>query len=195
MNKLVIATTNQGKLNEIRKIFAGLNINILSLADFPGFPEIIEDGLTFEENAEIKVRAVYEKLGIMAVGDDSGLAVDQLGGAPGIYSARYSGEGATYESNNTLLLKELATFPEPHPAKFVCAAVFFDGEKKIIKRGEVKGRIVTTPRGNNGFGYDPVFEPDGFGKTLAEISTEEKNKFSHRAVAFGAMREELGKIF
>lgn len=191
MKEIVIATTNSGKLKEIKKIFADLNIKLLSLSDFPEITEIIEDGNSFEENAEIKARTVFEKTGIPAVGDDSGLVVDQLGGAPGIYSARYSGEGATYESNNIFLLKKLQIFPEPHLAKFVCAAVFFDGGIKIIKRGEVNGKIIMSPRGTNGFGYDPVFVPDNSDLTLAEISIEEKNKFSHRAIAFRKMKTAL----
>ena len=125
MNKIVIATTNQGKLKEIKKIFADLKIDFCRYRIFPGFPEIIEDGNSFEENAEIKARAVFEKTGLPAIGDDSGLAVEQLDGEPGIYSARYSGKGATYESNNIKLLKELAKYSEPHFAKFVCAAVLF----------------------------------------------------------------------
>jgi XTP/dITP diphosphohydrolase len=193
LNKLIIATTNQGKLREIKKIFADLKIDVLSLSDFPGFPEIIEDGNSFEENAEIKARAVFERTGIAAIGDDSGLAVEQLDGAPGIYSSRYSGEAATYESNNLKLLRELENFPEPHLAKFVCAAVFLNGKEKIVRKGEVKGQIIKTQRGTNGFGYDPVFVPEGFNRTLAEISTEEKNKFSHRAIAFGEMKIVLEK--
>ena len=195
MNEIVIATTNQGKLKEIKKIFADLDLKILSLSDFPKIPDIVEDGSTFEENAEIKARTVFEKTGIPAIADDSGLVVDQLNGEPGIYSARYSGEDATYESNNLKLLKELENYPEPHFAKFVCAAVFLNGKEKIIRRGEVKGQIIKTQRGTNGFGYDPVFVPEGFNKTLAEISIEEKNKFSHRAIAFGVMKEALrGRI-
>ncbi|HKI77745.1 MAG TPA: RdgB/HAM1 family non-canonical purine NTP pyrophosphatase [Ignavibacteriaceae bacterium] len=189
MKEIVIATTNQGKLKEIKKIFADLPFKFHSLSDFPGFPEIIEDGNTFEENAEIKARAVFDKTGEIAIGDDSGLVVEQLNGRPGIYSARYSGPGATYESNNIKLLQELENFPEPHFAKFVCAAVYFDGKEKIVKRGEVKGKIIKEPRGTNGFGYDPVFIPEGFKLTLAEIETEEKNKFSHRAIAFREMKK------
>lgn len=191
MNKIVIATANAGKLKEIKKIFAGLSTQILSLSDFPEIPEIIEDGNSFEENAAIKARTVFEKTGLPAIGDDSGLAVEQLNDEPGIFSARYSGEGATYESNNKKLLQELQKFSEPHPAKFVCAAVYYDGKNKFTERGEVKGRIIKTPRGTNGFGYDPVFVPDGYDITLAEFTSEEKNKISHRAIAFGKMRKIL----
>jgi XTP/dITP diphosphohydrolase len=191
VNKIIIATTNSGKLREIKKIFSDLSFEILSLSDFPDFPEIIEDGNSFEENAEKKARIVFEIAGTPALGDDSGLVVDQLNGAPGIYSARYSGEGATYESNNKKLLKELEKYPFPHLAKFVCMAVYYNGKNKIVKRGEIKGQIINSPKGTNGFGYDPIFVPDGFNLTLAELSIEEKNRISHRAKAFGEMKKIL----
>ncbi len=194
MNKVVIATTNNGKLNEIKRKFSDLGLNVLSISDFPGFPEIIEDGKSFEENAEKKARIVFEITGIPAIGDDSGLKVEQLNGEPGIYSARYSGEGATYDSNNKKLLEELEKFSLPHLAKFVCVAVYFDGKNNFVKRGELSGQIIKTPRGTNGFGYDPVFIPDGFNVTLAEMTMEEKNRISHRAKAFGDMRRVLEKM-
>ena len=195
MREIVIATSNQGKLKEIRGIFKGLSIKFLSLADFPGLPEIIEDGNSFEANAWIKAHAVFEKYKIPAIGDDSGLVVDQLDGRPGIYSARYSGENATYADNNKKLLKELTEFPAPHYAKFICVAAYFDGSNNVYKAGEIKGQIIKIPRGTNGFGYDPVFVPDGYNKTLAELTPEEKNKISHRAKAFGEMREILKNKF
>jgi XTP/dITP diphosphohydrolase len=194
LNRIVIATTNSGKLKEIKKIFSNLSLEILSLSDFPGFPEIIEDGNSFEENAEKKAKTVFKVTGIPALGDDSGLEVELLKGAPGIYSARYSGEGATYESNNKKLLKELEKLPMPYLSKFVCVAVFYDGTNNVVKRGELSGQIIKTPKGTNGFGYDPIFVPDGFNKTLAELSLEEKNKISHRAKAFCEMRELLETI-
>ena len=127
MNKIIIATTNSDKLREIKKIFSDLSLEILSLSDFQNFPEIIEDGNSFEANAEKKARIVFEITGIPALGDDSGLVAEQLNGAPGIYSARYSGEGATYKSNNKKLLRELEIYPLPHLAKFVCVAVYYNG--------------------------------------------------------------------
>lgn len=194
MNKIIIATTNSGKLREIKKIFSDSSFNILSLSDFPNFPEIIEDGDSFEENAEKKARLVFEITGIPSLADDSGLVVEQLSGAPGIYSARYSGEGATYESNNKKLLKELEKYPSPHLAKFVCIAVYYNGKKKIIKTGEIVGQIINLPKGTNGFGYDPIFIPDGFNVTLAELTIEEKNRISHRAKAFKEMKIILGSL-
>jgi XTP/dITP diphosphohydrolase len=191
LNKIIIATTNSGKLREIKRIFSDSSMKILSLSDFPNFPEIIEDGNSFEENAEKKARLVYEITGIPALGDDSGLDVEQLGGAPGIYSARYSGEGATYESNNKKLLKELEKYPLPHLAKFVCVAVYYNGKEKIVKRGEIMGQIISSPKGTNGFGYDPIFIPDGFNITFAELNIDEKNRISHRAKAFTEMKNIL----
>ena len=194
MNKIIIATTNSGKLREIKKIFSDLSLEILSLSDFPNFPEIIEDGNSFEENAEKKARVVFEITGIPALGEDSGLVVEQLNGAPGIYSARYSGKGATFESNNKKLLRELEIYPLPHLAKFVCVAVYYNGKNKIAKRGEITGQIVNSPKGANGFGYDPIFIPDGFNMTFAELNIEEKNRISHRAKAFREMKKVLGSL-
>jgi len=194
LNKIIIATTNSGKLREIKKIFSDLSLEILSLSDFPNFPEIIEDGNSFEENAEKKARVVFEITGIPALGEDSGLVVEQLNGAPGIYSARYSGKGATYESNNKKLLRELEIHPLPHLAKFVCVAVYYNGKNKIAKRGEIMGQIVNSPKGANGFGYDPIFIPDGFNITFAELNIEEKNRISHRAKAFREMKKILGSL-
>jgi len=119
------------------------------------------------------------------------LVVEQLNGEPGIYSARYSGVDATDEKNNLKLLEELKSFPEPHKAKFVCAAVYLDSKNNIITNGEIKGQIISEPRGNNGFGYDPLFLPDGFDKTTAELPPETKNKISHRAKAFGKLKQLL----
>ena len=191
MKEIIIASSNEGKVFEIKEIFAGLGLKIFSLKDFDDVPEIIEDGDSFEANARIKAHIVFDKYKIPAIGDDSGLAVDQLGGRPGIYSARYSGENATYADNNKKLLYELSDFPDPHNAKFVCAAVYFDGTNDICKTGEIKGQIIKELHGTNGFGYDPVFVPDGFNRTLAELTAEEKNKISHRAKAFGEMKDVL----
>ena len=191
MKEIIIASSNGGKVSEIKEIFSGLGSKILSLKDFDDVPEIIEDGDSFEANAKIKAYFTFEKYNIPAIGDDSGLAVDQLDGRPGIFSARYSGENATYAENNEKLLRELSGFPEPHFAKFISTAVYFDGASYICKAGEIKGQIIKVPRGTNGFGYDPVFVPDGYDKTLAELTAEEKNKISHRAKAFGEMKKVL----
>lgn len=194
MKKIIIASSNEGKVFEIKDIFDGLGLKIFSLKDFDDVPEIIEDGDSFEANARIKAHIVFEKYKIPAIGDDSGLAVDQLGGRPGIYSARYSGKNSTYADNNIKLLKELSDFPEPYYAQFICTAVYYDGSNDICKTGKIKGQIIKTPKGTNGFGYDPVFVPEEYNRTLAELTAEEKNKISHRARAFGEMKQELGKI-
>jgi len=194
LKEIIIASSNEGKVFEIKQIFAGFGLKIFSLKDFDDVPEIIEDGDSFEANARIKAHIIFQKYKIPAIGDDSGLSVDQLGGRPGIYSARYSGENATYAENNQKLLRELSDFSEPHFAKFICTAVYFDGSKNICKTGEIKGQIIKLPRGTNGFGYDPVFLPEGYDRTLAEFTAEEKNKISHRAKAFGKMKQELQNV-
>ncbi|MDP3149526.1 MAG: RdgB/HAM1 family non-canonical purine NTP pyrophosphatase [Ignavibacteria bacterium] len=187
--KLLFATTNKGKLKEVRKVFSETAFTILSLSDFPEIPEIVEDGVTFAENAKIKAKTVYELFNIPTIADDSGLSVDQLNGEPGVFSARYAGENATDEANNKLLLKNLSHFAEPHLAKFVCSAVFYDGENYISAEDVMEGKIVHTGRGDNGFGYDPLFIADGFSVTNGELSLEEKNRISHRAKAFNRLHE------
>ncbi len=188
--KLLFATSNEHKILEVKNILNSEIFKILSLSGFSRVPEIEETGKTFEENAFIKAETVYKQFGIPVIADDSGLAVEQLGGAPGIYSSRYAGASASDAENNQKLLEELSRFPEPHLAKFVCCAVFYDGKNKISVTGELHGRIINKPEGKFGFGYDPVFLPEGFNKTLAEFLPEDKNKISHRAKAF----EKLGKI-
>jgi XTP/dITP diphosphohydrolase len=188
VNKIIFATKNKGKLREVRKIFEGSRFEIISLLDFKDVPEIIEDKDTFEENARKKAQIVFEYYGIPAMGDDSGLAVEQLGWGPGVYSARYAGECATDEENNFRLIKELEKFPEPHTAKFVCSAVYYDEKRILSETGEVKGKIVKTEKGNNGFGYDPLFIPDGYNVTMGELDLDEKNKISHRSAAFNKLK-------
>ncbi len=191
MKKILIATKNKGKLNDIKEIFKELDVEIISLLDFDEVIEIEETGSSFEENAQIKARACFEKYEIPSIGDDSGLIVDQLNGAPGIYSARYASENATDEQNNQKLIDELKRFPEPHRAKFVCVASYYDGNKFINSYGEINGRIIPEIRGSNGFGYDPMFIPNGFYKTFGEFSIEDKNKISHRSVAFKKLYKKL----
>lgn len=194
MKKILIATKNKGKLYDIREIFKDLDIEILSFNDFDNFPEVEETGKTFEENANLKAKACYEKFKIPSIGDDSGLVVEQLNGEPGIFSARYAGENANDFLNNEKLIKEIQKFPEPHRAKFVCVASYYDGERFINAYGEVKGRIITGPKGKNGFGYDPLFIPNGYDKTFAELSHEEKNKISHRSMAFKKLHKKLESL-
>ncbi len=191
--KLIFATKNKGKLKEVKNIFSEFDLELLSLNELPDPPEIIEDGNTFEENSLIKSRTIFKKYGDPVFADDSGLSVEQLNGAPGVYSARYAGEHATYKENNEKLLKELSSFPPPHKAKFVCCASYVDADTEIITFGELHGEIITEYRGENGFGFDPIFVPDGYDKTLAELSLEEKNCISHRAKAMNNLKTELLK--
>ncbi len=191
MKKIFIATKNKGKLNDIKEIFKDLDVEILSFLDFNDSPDVKETGKTFEENAQLKAKACFEKYRLPSIGDDSGLVVDQLNGEPGVYSARYAGEKANDEMNNEKLIKAIQRFHEPHRAKFVCVASYYDGEKFINSYGEVQGRIITEARGKNGFGYDPLFIPNGYDKTFGEFSLEEKNKISHRSIAFKKLYKKL----
>ena len=176
--KIIFASKNQGKIREVKKIIDGADIELVSLLDLNDLSEIDESGTTFEENAKIKAAKVYNKYKIPAIGDDSGLSVEQLFGAPGVYSARYAGPGANDDDNNRKLLRELEKFKEPHHAKYVCFAVYFDGENYAVAEGEVEGIIIKESRGNNGFGYDPFFVPEGYEQTMGELPLDEKNKRS-----------------
>jgi len=191
--ELVIATTNQGKLKEIREILKGLDVKVKSLADYPGCPDVTEDGETFRENALKKAREVAAHTGRLTLADDSGLMVDALDGAPGVYSARFAGNGADDIKNNKKLLKMLKDTPDKERgAKFVCvlALVGPDGVEKVLK-GVVKGRIAHGMRGARGFGYDPLFYYAPARMTFAEMGPEEKNKVSHRAKALKKLKEYL----
>ena len=190
-NKIIFASQNPGKIREVKKIFNGSNIELISLNDFKDIPIIVEDGNSFEANAKIKAKKVFNHYKIISIADDSGLSVEQLNGGPGIYSARFAGENATDEQNNVKLVNELKDFSEPHLAKYVCAAAFFNGENFIISTGEIKGRIVLESKGNYGFGYDPYFIPDGYHLRMAEIEPELKNKISHRGIAFNKLKNIL----
>ena len=189
--KLLFATTNSGKLTEVKKVFSETSFTILSLADFPVVPDIVEDGLTFAENAKIKAKTVYGLFHVPTLADDSGLSVEQLSGGPGVFSARYAGKNATDEANNKLLLEKLTHFSEPHLAKFICSAVFYDGKNFILAEDVMKGKIIHEPRGVNGFGYDPLFVAEGFSVTNGELSLDEKNRISHRAKAFNNLKNIL----
>lgn len=191
MKKILLATTNKGKLNDVKEILKGADVEILSFLNFDDYPTVEETGKTFLENAELKVKAAFEKYGIQSIGDDSGLEAFQLNGEPGIYSARYAGEDGNDEKNNLKLISKLSDYPEPHPGRFVCAAVYFDGKEFKSTIGEIRGSIIKTPRGSNGFGYDPLFIPDGYSRTMAELSHEEKNKISHRLNAFKELKRFL----
>lgn len=191
MKRILFATNNLGKVKEVKAIFKEAGIEVASLYGVQGIPKIIEYGLTFEDNAKIKAKIVFDTLHLPIIADDSGISVEQLNGKPGVFSARFAGENATDDDNNKKLLKELENFPEPHKAKYVCSAVFYNGSDFISCLGELHGRIVNTAKGKNGFGYDPYFVPDGFTKTAAELTLEEKNKISHRAKAFRLLLEKI----
>ena len=187
MTTIIFATNNKNKLRELRSIFP--NVSILSLNELGYEKEIIEDGETFEENALIKARQVSLDLNMTVVAEDSGLEVDALGGAPGIYSARYAGLDKDDEANNQLLLKNLVGV-ENRTARYVCAICVYhpDGEYKIFKE-TCSGIIIDQRRGSGGFGYDPYFYIPMFGKTFAEVPLEMKNTISHRSKAFNKLKE------
>jgi len=185
MKRIVLATHNQGKVRELQAMLAGLGIAVQSLADFPEIGEIPETGDTFEENARIKALAVCRLTGLTALADDSGLAVDALDGAPGVYSARYSGENATDAKNNEKLLAAMKDVPDAlRGCRFVSVVAIErpDGQE-FICRGEWPGRLARAPRGHNGFGYDPLFVDPEIGLSAAEMNPEQKNERSHRGRA------------
>lgn len=179
---LIIATNNPDKLKEIKDILKNNDIKLLSPAELDNFPKIEENGKTLKENALIKAKTVWNKYHLPCLADDTGLEVDCLGGKPGVYSSRYAGLNATYEDNRQKLLLKMANVPRSdRTARFRCVMAFIDnrGIDHIIE-GSIEGEIIDTCRGDNGFGYDPVFLVPSSGKTLAELSTDEKNKISHR---------------
>ncbi len=191
--KILLATRNPGKVREIGAILGDLDINVVSLADFPDVPEVVEDGTTFFENAYKKAKEVSEATGMMVLSDDSGLEVDALGGRPGVYSARYSGKEGDDAANNAKLLKELEGVPEEkRTARFKCVMVLYHPSGKWISaEGTCEGRIALKPAGSGGFGYDPIFYMEQYGKTMAELPPEEKNRISHRAEALKALKRRL----
>ncbi|GAA3580484.1 RdgB/HAM1 family non-canonical purine NTP pyrophosphatase [Nonomuraea rosea] len=185
--KIVLATRNPGKIAELRRILAGFDI--VGLEEFPAIGEIAETGVTFEENALLKAHAVAQGAGLPAVADDSGLCVDVLGGMPGVFSARWSGRHGADQANLDLLLAQVSDVPAGLlTAHFTCVAALAlpSGESRVVE-GLLPGRLVTTPRGTNGFGYDPILVPDGEERTTAEMAPEEKDAISHRGRAFRAL--------
>jgi len=191
--KVFLATGNKKKIKEIGAIFEDFDIEITSIQDGIEIPEVVEDGDTFEANSAKKALEIAKLLGVTTIADDSGLCVNALDGAPGIYSARYSGEDATDATNNEKLISELSGV-EDRGAKFVCVITLAKPTGEIYSfRGEVEGVIVDTPGGTDGFGYDPHFMVPKYGKTLAEIP-EIKNKISHRAKALELLKKEIKNI-
>lgn len=195
MNRIIFATTNEGKMKEIRIILKDLNIDVVSLKEAGFHINIVEDGETFEENAIIKAKTIMELTGDIVLADDSGLEVDALDKAPGIYSARFLGEGTSYDIKNQYILDKLKDVKEEdRTARFVCviACAMPNGEI-ITKRGTIEGFIGHEIIGNNGFGYDPIFWVPEFNNTLAQLTLNQKNNISHRGKALMEMREELRK--
>ncbi|MDE6698984.1 MAG: XTP/dITP diphosphatase [Lachnospiraceae bacterium] len=191
--KIIFATTNEGKMNEIRMIMADLNVELLSLKDLDIQTQIEENGTTFEENAIIKAKAISEITGEMVMADDSGLEVDYMDKAPGVYSARYLGEDTPYSIKNQTILDNLKDAKdEERSARFVCAiaAAFPDG-KVITSIATIEGLIATEERGTNGFGYDPLLYVPEYDMTTGEMTPELKNKISHRGKALEIMKEKL----
>ena len=193
MKRLIFATGNENKMKEIRMILGDLDYEILSMKEAGIDVDIVEDGKTFEENAMIKAKAISKIANCLVLADDSGLEVDYMDKQPGIMSARWMGEDTSYRIKNQKIIDNLEGVPkEQRTARFVCAiaAAFPDG-KVITKRGTIEGIIGYEERGENGFGYDPIFFVPEFGKTTAELSPEEKNKISHRGKALRMMKPEL----
>jgi XTP/dITP diphosphohydrolase len=192
--KLVLATNNQDKVREIRNLLDGMGIEILTSKDFDDFPEIEETGQTLEENAILKAEGIHKVTGLPSLADDSGLEVDYLNGAPGVYSSRFAGPDCTYDDNNRKLLKELEGVPhDKRTAQFRCViAICFGKDETITVEGNAEGYISEGKATSlAGFGYDPVFYYPPLGKTFAEISLEEKNKVSHRGLALLKAKELL----
>lgn len=193
LNELVLATRNPGKVREMVTLLADLGVTVRSLSDVPGAPEVEEDGRTFAENAVKKAETIARFTGLPALADDSGLEVDALGGAPGVFSARYAGEGASDAANNAKLLAALAGVPpERRTARYRCVlALAVPGMPTVTVEGVCEGRIAEQPRGSGGFGYDPLFYLPHKGKTMAELAPEEKNAISHRGQALRRLKALL----
>ena len=194
LSMIVLATRNQNKVEEFREILKDSDIELKSLADFGPLPEVEEDGATFDDNAYKKAAHTAKVLGIPAIADDSGLVVEALDGRPGVYSARYAGEGATDADNCAKLLKELNGIADRR-AHFQCViSIAVPSGPALTYEGRCEGEILTEKRGESGFGYDPLFFYPEFGKSFAELSMTEKNKVSHRGKALAELKQELSKV-
>lgn len=195
-HRIIFATGNAGKMREIRLILGDLGCEILSMKEAGADPEIVEDGATFAENAEIKARAVWACTGDIVLADDSGLVVDYIGGEPGVYSARYMGEDTSYEIKNRNIIDRLKDAPEAErTARFICniAAVMPDG-RVLHTEASMDGVIAREPAGSGGFGYDPILLIPEYGVTSAELTMEQKNRISHRGKALEAMKDAIRKV-
>ncbi|MBB2743213.1 UNVERIFIED_ORG: XTP/dITP diphosphohydrolase [Microbispora rosea subsp. rosea] len=198
MNKVVLATRNAGKIVELRRILAdaGVPVELVGLEAFPHIGDVAETGLTFAENALLKAHAVAAQSGLPAIADDSGLCVEALNGMPGIFSARWSGRHGDDDANLDLLLAQIADVPDGRrQAHFACTAALAlpSGEEHVVE-GAVHGHLIRERRGTGGFGYDPIFVPNGETRTTSEMSAEEKNAISHRGKAFRAIAPVIAEV-
>lgn len=195
--EIFFATGNKGKVKELEALVEAMDFKVLSAVDFPDYISPEETGDTFRENARIKARSACDFTGLPSLADDSGLVVNALNGAPGVYSARYSGEDATAESNNEKLLKEMYGIPEEQRNAYFCAVLCLslpDG-RDFFSEGRVDGKILKEYRGTEGFGYDPLFFVTEKGKGMAEMTMEEKNSISHRSRAFKGISDALNSLY
>jgi XTP/dITP diphosphohydrolase len=200
---VVLATRNAAKLRELARILGaedgahdrGTQIRLAGLDEFPGAPDVPETGATFEENALLKARAIADYTSLPAVADDSGLCVDALNGMPGVLSARWAGGHGDDKANLELVLAQVADVPSARlGARFVCAAALVTDSGEWVVTGQVEGRLIRAPRGSGGFGYDPIFLPDGFDQTTAEMTAEAKDAISHRGRAFRALTPFISRL-
>ena len=199
MKQVVVATKNMGKVREFSELFEKFGLEVKSLHDFPHIEEVEETGKTFEENAILKAESLCKQLNEIVIADDSGLIVDALNGGPGVYSARYAGEQKDDQANIQKVITELNGIPtERRTARFYCAlAVAFPEENKeyVIVNGTCEGKILEQPRGEQGFGYDPIFYVEEYKQAMAELSSDEKNKISHRGRALRKLEEKIPEWF
>ena len=193
--KIVLATHNHDKEIELQHSLRGLDVDICSLSEYPDIGEIEETGTTLLENSLLKAHTVHDRTGLPTIADDTGLEIDALDGAPGVYSARFAGLNATYEDNVNKLLSVMENVPDDmRSARFRTVISYVDETQELWTEGFIDGRITETPRGNMGFGYDPVFYVPRLEKTFAELSTNEKNKISHRGIALQKLRKILVNV-
>lgn len=197
MKTVIVATKNAGKAKDFVKIFEPYGVKVKTLLDFPELADIEETGTTFEENAVIKAEAVCKQFQQIVIADDSGIMIDALDGRPGVYSARYAGEEKSDEANNDKVLEEMKNVEEKErTARFYCAiAVAFPNKPTITVNGTCEGMILFERRGENGFGYDPIFYVSALKKSMAELTPEEKNQISHRANAMKKLEGQLTELF
>ena len=196
--RVVLATRNAHKLGELRAILAELHVDVdlVGVTDFPDVPDVAETELSFAGNALLKAVAVAEATGLPAIADDSGICVDALNGMPGIFSARWAGKHGDDAANLDLLLAQVSDVPDEHRgAQFVCAAALAEpgGARRVVEEGRIEGVLLRERHGEGGFGYDPIFRPDGYDVTTAELTPDEKNRISHRRLAFAALAPHLAR--